>query len=113
MPSRVAATLAISTARAVPSTSPAAGRRIRSEAGRSRRAISSRTAACSSTNPSKPSLAASRTTVAPLVSDRRATSATVPKATASGSSATIAATRRSAGVSRGRCASICAETTMV
>ena len=56
--------------------------------------------ACISVKPSNPSLAASRTTDAPLAPDRWAKSATVPKATALGSATTDSATRRSARLSR-------------
>ena len=75
--------------------------RIRSAAGRSWRARSRWTDACSALKPSKPSLAARRTTVAAPAPAAPARSATVPKPTSCGCSRTTWATRRSAAVSWG------------
>ena len=57
------------------------------------------TDACSALNPSNPSLAASRTTVAAPAPAAEARSATVPNPTSWGRSRTTSATRRSAAVS--------------
>ena len=69
---------------------------MRSAAGRSWLARSCWTDACSALNPSKPSLVASRTTVAAPEPAPSARSATVPNATSCGFASTTSATRRSA-----------------
>ena len=105
-PSIVSATLAMAIARWRSICGRSATSRMRSAAGRNWRARSSCTDDCRALKPSKPSLAARRTTVAAPAPAWEARSATVPKATRCGRSSTASATRRSAAVSCGPAAAM-------